>query len=864
MCADQTITFKLQPTFIKALKEKNPEHFDEYIKQNSIIANADGTYSTQNAKFRSVAEQPTVGKNELTPIKGTTVEKSATNPDDKNVVSKTQTQTTSFANLTDALKKAGFELDDKAVEELKTQLTSAGIAINKAGNIDTTNQETINKLNTTLANFAKSKQETQLKFDEDTDQEFIDKMVSDGSIARNGDGTYKVLDKAKAEEVLNHVEKEPTVEPEQPVELSIDSEKTTETTRREHSVQVEDDLSHNRAGRKKAEKDFKAELEKWVKDPENQATMNYSIAQNKYSKKISKQMAKIEKENKTPEEIVKKYFSEYATDDEKVFMDKLFDVALKDEAELLNTYRRVTGDGKATFDGDTGKTKKNLAALMRIAEDPGFDSKVLLERMAVVDVMSKRSDKQIEKDKKDFIADEAKRQTKAAETKQNMENTVVHFSKEQRKAAKGNGKNNTDIGKIGRKLVMECPKEFCVAGTASNYDFAVNGKLYKFSQEKWDAFAAKMVDSRNLDENSQENFDQDENLTLKEGRKGWMSQTLINKDGNRRSLESIIGNDNGRVGNGELNKFRHLVETTGRSVDRNGTAGKRFLHVLKNAGIGGLLGFATGGAGSWLAGAVELAGKTDAQLVEYSGRTADRVIKDSTTFKYTNNGETFTKRVDKNITVDGQDYSGKVTAEGQDWSDSGQKHLKAATNAAMFGGAAGALNGLATMGKVHAKGKNFDGIVRLTKDKTEEKTEDSKIKLTIPKSKTVTVRSGQIEEKSDVPTRKAVRYRGPEAYTVLYQIDGAEIPAKYRRAVYQKLDQMWREGTNGKKGDVPRNIPVYGSFTINIDGQEITVTRKDDWDKVHIQEGRPGGRGGVYNSGASEVRTYKGRGKFIN
>ena len=98
MCADQTITFKLQPTFIKELKEKNPEHFDEYIKQNSIIANADGTYSTQNAKFRSVAEQPTVGKNELTPIKGTTVEKSATNPDDKNVVSKTQTQTTSFGN----------------------------------------------------------------------------------------------------------------------------------------------------------------------------------------------------------------------------------------------------------------------------------------------------------------------------------------------------------------------------------------------------------------------------------------------------------------------------------------------------------------------------------------------------------------------------------------------------------------------------------------------------------------------------------------------------------------------------------------------------------------------------------------------
>ena len=220
--------------------------------------------------------------------------------------------------------------------------------------------------------------------------------------------------------------------------------------------------------------------------------------------------------------------------------------------------------------------------------------------------------------------------------------------------------------------------------------------------------------------------------------------------------------------------------------------------------------------------------------------------------------EEFTQKVNKNIHVDGQEYSGEVA-----YRDKGQHHIRTGAYGAALSGLGGAITGLATMGKVHAKGRNFDGIVRLTKDKTDETIESSKIKLTIPQSKTVTVRSGQITEQSEVPTRKAVRYRGPEAYTVLYQINGSEIPAKYRRAVYQKLDQMWRDGTNGKKGDVPRNIPVYGSFTINVGGQEITVTRKDNWDKVHIQEGRPGGRGGVYNSGASESRTYRGKGKFI-
>lgn len=814
------------------------------IGATSAPAGVDGTHGTHQTQ-------------ESSSIRGAELERTP-KPEDKSVVSKTQTQTTSLANLTSAMTKAGFNLDEKAVAELKAQLVAAEVPVDDAGNIDTSKPETIQKLNTTLAQFAQSKQETQLQFDESTDQEFIDKMVSDGSIRKNEDETYTVLDKAKAEALLNHVDQGPKADPQPPVELSVDAQTTTETTRREHAVEVEDNLKHNRAGRKKAESDFKAELEKWAADPENEDTMNYSIAQNKYSKKIQKQMKKIQKEtNNSPSEILQKYLDneKYASEDEKAEFNRMFKDALKNEGELLRTYRRVTGDKKATFEGDTGERKRQLAAVMVVADDPNFDATMLTERMAMIDVMGNRSAKRVAKDKKAFIADEAKRQTKAVETMQNVENTEVHFSKEQRKAGKKEDptKEHTDIGKIGRKLVTECPDEFCDAGTAADHDLEVDGKYYKFSEAKWKNFAAEICDSRGLDDRAQDGFDEDGNLTLKEGRNAWLSKTLVAKDGQVKTLEQIIGNKNGKVGNRELNDMRHIIKSTGYSVDKNRTGAKRGLFITGTTFLGAGLGFVPGVGGSVAAGLVTVAGNT-----AYSGVTADRVIHDSTTFKFNNNGEEFTQKVNKNIHVDGQEYSGEVA-----YKDKGQHHLRTGAYGAAIGGLGGAISGLFSLKNIHAKGRNFDGIVRLTKDTTDETTEPSKIKLTIPQSKTVTVRSGQITEQSEVPTRKAVRYRGPEAYTVLYQINGSEIPAKYRRAVYQKLDQMWRDGTNGKKGDVPRNIPVYGSFTINVGGQEITVTRKDNWDKVHIQEGRPGGRGGVYNSGASESRTYRGKGKFI-
>lgn len=768
MCANE-VQFQLQQGYVNELK-KNPGNLQRLINEGSIIDNGDGTYSTTNASLKSVGVFDVEGAggvketnplDSATPAKGLGVEHSAAKA--KEGVKEEKTVT---FKLDDFVKQSGLAEDKRA--ELVKEFEAAGLSIDKEKGIVTYDKT---KYDTAITKFAKNNRLSYLSTNEDG-KAIADKLAKDGKITLNEDGGY-VINGAEGKKAVDEAfptQTQAPVETRENKSVKINTEVTTTTTEESEPVKVADDLKHNRAGRKQARKDYEAALTEWANDPENQPTMNISIARNKYEKKISKQMGKIEKECKTKEEIVQKYLKEYATDEEKVFFNTLLNEAVKDEDALLEAYKRGTGDARATFEGDTGAAKKKIAAYLRIAEDPNFDSNVILERMAVVDVLGKRSDKQVAKDKKEFIQDEAKRQAKAAETKQNIDNTRVHFSKAERKeAAKGEENSaieHTDIGKAGRKLVMECPDEFCTQGTKNDCDFEVNGKYYKFSEAKFKAFCDKATDSRTLDNETQEGFAKDGNLTLNEGRQGWMSQTLITKDGKRRSIEEIIGNDNGRVGNGELNKLRHLVEKGGNSIDTNSTNAKRVLHVLQGVGIGGALGFGTAYAASWLAGAVNLAGETASQFVQYKGRTADRIysgktadrtIHDRTTFNYVDNGETFTKVVNKDIfvggqewsvTAEGQEYSGQVEAEGQKWEGRGDKHLKTAINAAIFGGIGGGVNNALSMGKVHAKGRSFDGIVNLNKKKEKTETENKEQTLDIPQFVTREEREVQTPDKN--------------------------------------------------------------------------------------------------------------------
>lgn len=835
------------------------------------------------------------------PVVGTVVEPNPNNkPQDKNIVSQTSTTTIAFNDITSGLTDAGYKLDEKSVAELSAELEKAGISVDKEGNISIASQEAGQKLNNIIAKYAEGKQETQLQFTKETDPEFIEIMVKEGSIKKNEDGTYTVLDKAKAEARLNKVEQEPQKQSMPPVELNIEAKKTTETVREEGAVKVADDLKHNKAGRKQTEEAFKAELEKWADKPENQSTMLLSIAKHKYSKDIDKQIGKITKEynnKKSDVELFRDYMTNYATDDEKAYATTLLrnvDKNASDE-ELLAALQKGTKSNKVKDLSDP-RDRKN-AVYYYTLQGTNFDKNVLIERMATVDVLSKRSDKQIEKDKKEFIEDEAKRQTKAAETKQNIENTRVHFSKDARKAAEKAETNSAiehnDIGKAGRELVMADPDRFCTEGTASDCDFEVDGKYYKFSEDKFKEFCRQACSGSldKLDDDVRDNFDEDNNLTLQEGRDVLKEQFLRDKDGNPRSIEQILGNANGKVGNKELNELRHLIEKGGYSLDKNPTNAKRALHVLKGVGIGAALGLATAGLGSVLSGAVSIAGETASQMVTLNGPASLNYSKDvtltgeaslaykdwvTTTDTWTDEFGTVSSTHNtpvSGVTTGDVTLSGTVSGtatgdvslsgevDGQKYSDKGNNHLKTATNAAIFGGIGGGVNNAINMGKIHARSKS-DLIVKLRNEITDTDTEDTTFKLNIPQSKTVSVRSGEITEKSEVPTRPFTPYRSAEAYTVLYELNGNEIPAKYREAVYRKLDQMWRAGTNMKWGDIPRNVPVYHKVTINVDGQEITVTRKDNWRDIEIAKGRPGGSGGIYNKSESESVSYRGKGEY--
>ena len=342
------------------------------------------------------------------------------------------------------------------------------------------------------------------------------------------------------------------------------------------------------------------------------------------------------------------------------------------------------------------------------------------------------------------------------------------------------------------------------------------------------------------------------NMTLQEGRNGLEMKLPIN-DGTMREIREIIGNDNGVTDNRELNAWRDMVESAGYSVDRNTTAGKRLLHVLKNAGIGYGVGFLTGGLGSLLGGALQYAGQTAAQTVGYSGKTgsqtvsgttAGQTIHDSTTVNFNFNGENFSQTVNKDIyvegqnwsaTVDGQEYSGKVNVDGQHYGGSMQNHLDTANNAGILGGIGGLVHGAATVRGVNAKGRNTDDIFDLTRLVSDSDTEAKNLSIELPQYTTVETRRGEMEVGTDIAKLPAVRWQGPAAYHKMYKYeDGTPVSASDFAKAYKK--EINGEMTN-------RYFYVFPELEVN--GKKIVPidNYKAEYDK--IKEGVRGNVAGV-------------------
>lgn len=75
--------------------------------------------------------------------------------------------------------------------------------------------------------------------------------------------------------------------------------------------------------------------------------------------------------------------------------------------------------------------------------------------------------------------------------------TRVYFSKEARKAAAKAETNSaiehTDIGKVGRELVMKDPGRFCTEGTAADCDFEKMASITNLMKENSEIFVRLLV-----------------------------------------------------------------------------------------------------------------------------------------------------------------------------------------------------------------------------------------------------------------------------------------------------------------------------------------------------------------------------------
>ena len=841
--------------------------------------------------------------------KGLIVEKSSVQSEPKGKVVSTQTDVQIPSSM--LIERMGLTQDETLQAEfLKYMVEQQKLNVDQDGNINFQNmsQDDISKTLTSMMKgfaelhpekFVNPNAEKYVEFTSDSDAEAIQQLAQGENPAiaeqpeAEGSRRYAVRNEGVLKEELSTPVGEVSYESSQGRSASIEATSVTTTTTKEGVVDVPEGLSDSKKARKQVEADAREGYAKLLdqanSDPELRNAIDLYIAESKYSKKIEKKEQELlqttmgtrynQDATANDADIVRLYFNKYLSEDDK---NKLYGLveqlaqstdsndqkALLDAAKEMKLYNSNTDNF-----ADLSQTERYNAALVSIAKSSGFEPKDLLKLMATYEVLNERSADQVLKDDKYFIEAQAKDFVKNQQVQQDAPNTRVYFSKESRKNAPEDGQFHNDIGKKGRKLVESCAELFGTEVSKTDFDAAKNGdnggeffeaeitnpltgekttKYFKFNEENWKKIMRIACDPESATEEDKmllKNY----NMTLQEGRNGLEMLLPIN-DGTVREIREIIGNDNGATDNRELNAWRDMVESAGYSIDRNTTAGKRLLHVLKNAGIGYGIGFLTGGLGSLLGGALQYVGQTAAQTIGYSGvtdsrtfsgTTADRIINDKTTFKYSVNGEEFSKTVNKDIfvegqdwsvTADGQEYSGTVRADGQNYGGSMQNHLETANNAGILGGIGGLVHGAATVRGVNARGRNTDDVFDLTRLVSTEGEPDTKnLSIEIPQFTTVETRRGEKEVGFDIAKLPAVRWQGPAAYHRMYKYeDGTPVSASDFAKAYKK--QINGEMTNRYFYVFPE-LEVNGKKLIPVDNYE------DEYKK--IKEGVQGTVAGV-------------------
>lgn len=793
-------------------------------------------------------------------------------------------------------------------EDMKTKfnefLAKKKIQVSEGGEISFNDVKSLNDALKEFAtahkeNFVDANAQKYIEFTNDSDEEAIDHLKKGDKPAigstptTEGGRRYAVQDMDALKDGLSVQVGETSFEDGKVKKSSLEVGVTTTTTRKEGILEVPDGLHGDKSARKTLEKNARAAYADFVAkaDPETRDAIDLYIAERKYHKQIDKKMQELSTytyeraddgksatAKRDGADIVQYYINNYANEGDKAELNESINKVQNSTEEnvkkaILNELKGANILTTVSSYDELSPGLKRKGALLYVAKSCGYSPDTLLRLMATKEVMGNRTSDQILKDDQYFIKEQAKDFVKNKQAEQDVKNTTVFFSKEGRKNAPEDGNLHTDIGDNGRRLVKTCPEMLCDELTSEQFNpnedgafkVTIGGKerYFKFSSDKWQTFMGICCDPTNVsddamkilfggDAKKKDAFLKDLNLTLQEGRSVMQMQLPTYKgESNTMAFEDILAlnKSDQKTSNKELNALRHMVESAGYSVDSNSTAGKRLLHVLKNAGIGTGMGLLTGGLGSLLSGAVTIAGQTAGQVVGYSGQTADRTITTNHTFNYTVNGEDYSRTITDNIRVEGQEYSGEVGVDGQKYRDSGNNHWDNARNAGILGGAAGGVHGLATMGGVQERGRNVDDIFDLTRLTQDEERESKPIGIEIPQFVEVQTRRGNITVGTEIPKLKAVAYRGPEAYNGLYKYENGDpvSPRDFARAYQAKV--------NGKMTDF--NFFVFQELTVK--GKKIVPV--DDYEEQYkkIKPGRPGNVRGVRYNGTG-TRTVHAQG----
>ena len=868
--------------------------FDAYKKEVGIVDNASAVSGNEPAQRANAAEKP---------VMGTAVEKTVTQTPKGEVIGQPVKSYSVSSSM--IMERMGLADDNLKTEFMKFLSEQKNLSLDQDGNVNF-DSANANALNDALkafaekhkANFVNPKAEKYIQFTEDSAPEVISTLGEEGTISEApvSDRRYAVKNEEALRAKLDRQVGETAYQQTDARSASVEAGLTTTTTTKENILDIPADLRENRKERKQLQENAEREYANLAAnaDPELRNAIDLYVAERKYNKQIDKKMAdmleykttiggtKEKKIQRDDADVIQMYINNYTDAKDKEKLNSLVNeiqnsTNAEDQQQIMDALKDSNVIGiPDSFEKLTPELKRK-GALLSMAKACGYDSNTLLRLMATSDVLKNRSPKEVAEDDKYFAKEQANDFVKNQQVQQDVPNTTVHFSKSARKDSVEDGKVHTDIGKKGRALVKACPTMLCDEITDPSqfkededngyFKANINGKdrYFKFSQDKWKTFMGICCDPSRAtdaemevlfgdDKNAKENFLKDLNMTLQEGR-SVLDMKLPSPYGETGTLkfENIIGNSNNSIGNKELNSLRDMVESAGYSVDKNTTAGKRLLHVLKNAGLGAVIGFGTGGLGSLLSGALEVAGTTASQMVSYSGKTADRVISgttadrvihDKTTFKYEVNGEEYSKTVNKDINVKGQDwsqnvegqeYSGQVEAKGQEYSGSDNKYLDNAKNAGILGAIGGAATGLSTMGRVHERGRNIDDVFALTKEVSNTEQSGETLSLEIPQFTTVETRSCQMEVGENVEALPAVKWQGPAAYHVLYRYeDGTPVSARdFAKAYKGKI--------NGEMSN--RNFYLFKDLEVN--GKKLVPV--DNYKDVYktIPEGVKGTIAGV-------------------